>query len=504
VVLSSRFALIRKSVFIEIFGDKDAKHFWEARFLPRWLPLLLGVALGVLSAVLIVDEALYFLIPLSLAVPAVIIFTRYPFVAVLLWMLLFPYFLKTSSTEGRYIYWILHRAMIPVALGIALLSHWLGMRKRKMVQFGRAELAMFLFLMLTVINLFLFDNDTTQTLIRFFDRLFVPFCMYWLIRLVDPTGRDLRRFFGVAFVTLIAQCVIGLLSWFAPQVLPPQWIFEATGARTVGTFGNPATYTTTLIFLSLLLFQYAMNSESRWGRSLLVLVVGFAFFCVFFAFSRGSWLGGILVLLGLMFLYPKVTLRLSVFVLVLVVILSNSILADEVGWAFERLNDERTAEDRIIGNVASIRMIQEKPWLGWGYDTYDVYDTRFTERVAGIDAGGHRRTSHNTYLTIVAEQGVIALLLYMFPVAWWLMLSLRVWRRLPRDGFWSWKLLVMLWLVILDHFIVSNFMDMVRFNWFGTTVWWLTLGLITSIVYPYLRPGDIGPPKWAYRSGGYI
>jgi hypothetical protein len=55
---------------------------------------------------------------------------------------------------------------------------------------------------------------------------------------------------------------------------------------------------------------------------------------------------------------------------------------------------------------------------------------------------------------------------------------------LPRQGFWSVSLLALLWLLILDHFIVSNFMDMIRFNWFGTTIYWMALALIATLVAP--------------------
>jgi O-antigen ligase len=200
----------------------------------------------------------------------------------------------------------------------------------------------------------------------------------------------------------------------------------------------------------------------------------------------------------MMFVYPKVVPRLTAIGLVLAVILGSTIFANQIAFAWERLNTVETAEGRIIGGAKSVQMIEQKPVTGWGYDTYDLYDEQFRTRVGNL-ATDQEKTSHNTWLTIMAEQGIPAFLLYMFPTVWWLMLSLRVWRRLPENGFMNRRLLALLWLLILGHLIVSSFMDMVRFNLFGTTIYWMALGIIASMVYPYLESGDIAEPKWTLQ-----
>ena len=141
-------------------------------------------------------------------------------------------------------------------------------------------------------------------------------------------------------------------------------------------------------------------------------------------------------------------------------------------------------------------MIEARPLRGWGFYEYDRYDFQFYSRVGDIPVT-HDGTSHNTYLTIMAELGVVAFTFYVFPVLWWLLLSIKVVRKLPRSGFWSWRLLVVLWFAMLHIFIVSNLMDMIRFHYFGTTLWWMALGFIANIVYPQLKPGDLGLPSWA-------
>jgi O-antigen ligase len=147
-------------------------------------------------------------------------------------------------------------------------------------------------------------------------------------------------------------------------------------------------------------------------------------------------------------------------------------------------------------------MFRAKPVFGWGFGTYDRYDWQFMERVGNAAPTSwdvQHGTSHNTYITILAETGVVGFFFLFLPLIWWLVLSIKVLPRLPRQGFWSWRLLVVLWLPILFYLISTQVMDM-RFFWYQIGVWWMLLGLIASLVQTYLRPGDLGAPHWMRRA----
>ncbi|HEY0737240.1 MAG TPA: O-antigen ligase family protein [Herpetosiphonaceae bacterium] len=494
---AARLSHLRKSISAQAAGLSGARSWLDARHMPDWLPVLLGLSFGVGAALLIVNGLWIALVPLAALVPATILFLRYPFVAVILWVLVFPYFVITPNDAFRIMYWLLHRLMIPAALVVVIFGDWLGLREHKPVRFGRAELCMLIFLLLALVNITVLTPRPTQFMIRFYDRLFVPFCMYWLVRLIGPTGRDLKRLAWAGLITLIVQVIIGLLGWFAPQMLPEHWL-NRLGERTVGTFGNPAVYTSTLIFLGLIFLQYGMQSCSRGLRTLSLGVLGLAYLGTFFSFSRGSWLGAALVWLGLLFVYSSAIRRWSAVVLAGGLLLAFTTFAQELQWASTRLEDQDTAQGRVLGAATAFNMIESRPWLGWGFDSYDLYDEEFKTRVGDFAVREHQ-TSHNTYLLFIAEMGGISLLFYLFPALWWLLLTRKVWRRLPNSGMLSWQLVVMLWLLLLDHFVVSNFMDMIQSNLFGTTIWWLALGLIGSVVSANLGSGRIEAPQWTYQ-----
>jgi O-antigen ligase len=471
-----------QSIFARLFGLPEGSSFLDTLFFPAWVPILLGAALGLVAASLILGKEWLFLIPVVMVVPASILFLRYPYIAVILWMLAAPFFVKTTSGNSRYMFWLLHRAMIPGALGLILLAGWLGVSRRRRVKLGFPDLMMVIFLVVGAGNIYLLTGDPNGTLVKFYDRIFVPFCMYWLVRLYAPTEKEFERIVWIAPIGILTQTAIGLVSWFRPNMLPAEWLGRA-GERTVGSFGNPGVFTTTLLFLALFLFQYATQAKSRLVQAGSFLLVGVAYFSVFFSFSRASWLGGLFIILGLLYLYPKTMVRLSAIAIVIVVIVAAPVLGHYVNYAIERLTTEETTEGRVLGGAATLGVIQSNPLFGVGFGNHDLYDEQFRTRVFDL-AVNEAHTSHNTYLLFMAEMGLTGFFFYFVPTAYWFLRSRSTWRRLPPLGFRSWRMLGILWLVILDQITVSNFTDIIQSNLFGTTMWWLTLALIASLVDP--------------------
>ena len=456
----------------------------DTLLLPYVLPLLLGIALAVCSASLIVGGKWLLLVPVVFIVPVAILFLRYPFFAVLLWLMVFPFFIREALPGGRYIYWVLHRAMIPGAFGITVLAELLNREKKRVLRLGVAEVSLLLYVLLSVINIFLMSHDPFGALIRYYDRIFVPFCMYGLVRLTDLKEEDLKRIALIAPIPIMTQTAIGMMSWFAPGKLPNVWL-NREGERTVGSFGNPGVFTTTLMFCAVFLYMYAMQSKSQRVRLACYSMFGLAMFSIFFSFSRGSWLGALIVCLGLLYLYPRTTLRLGVIALVVVSIVSLVYFKTYILYAAQRLTTKSTAEGRLIGGVATLRVIQSSPLFGVGFENHELYDEQYRGRVLDF-AANNAHTSHNTYLLLIAEMGLVGFLFYMLPFLWWWLAGQKVRHKMPEYGFQSWRMLVILWLLLFDHIAVGSFTDMIQSNLFASGMWWLILGLIANLTNPYL------------------
>ena len=199
-----------------------SRPFNELKTIPVWLPLLLGTLFGVAAAYLVLQQQWVYLLALLVVVPVMILFFTYPFAAVLIWLLVFPFFLKEVLPGSRIIYWILQRALIPGALFALILMSVTGIRKVKGFRVGLVDWVMLGYLVYSLANIFFTTTQVNGLLIRYYDRIFVPFCMYWLVRLLNPNEKDLKLLLPVAFVIILSQAAIGFLSWGAPQLLPDQ------------------------------------------------------------------------------------------------------------------------------------------------------------------------------------------------------------------------------------------------------------------------------------------
>ncbi len=473
---------------------------WEKYSLPIGLPLLLGLGLGPLLAILIVNEAWIFALLVIFLVPVAVMIIRDPFAAIVIWMALTPWF----PFKGVYKYWhfAFHRLLIPLALGIILLSRMLRLNKHKPVQLGPAELAMVAFGAMGTISIFITGNDW-KLVFLLQDQFLIPFLAYWLIRFSNSQEQNLKRLMPLMLLLSLAECVIGLISWFAPQALPSIWHTSLVGRRVFGTFRQPAPYASVLIFFIVFLYHEAMNRERGPVRTFLILAFGLGMVCIYFSFTRSAWLAGILVLLALLYLYLKPTASLIAVVVSIMVILSSGVLAREFAHAREQLNSaEEQGKARIVMGNAGKSMFYARPVFGWGFGNYNRYDWKFLERVGDTSPTTwqiKRGSSHNTYLTILAEMGVVAFFLLYFPVLWWLSLTIKALPRLPREGFWSQRLLIAMWVPICAHAVISQAIDM-RFFYYALTLFWINLGFIANLVQACLQSSDFGMSKWVMQS----
>ncbi len=78
---------------------------------------------------------------------------------------------------------------------------------------------------------------------------------------------------------------------------------------------------------------------------------------------------------------------------------------------------------------------------------------------------------------------MIGFVLFLGPPAYWMVRTVKRWGSVPRSGGIDRRLLLLMWAAIAVFVIVNNFV--VVSVTFGPGVYWLTLGLIASIVDRY-------------------
>jgi len=444
--------------------------------------LVVGGLAGLALGYLVLGGLWYIGVMIIAAFPALILIHRHPFLAVIIWLLVTPFLLHAETSTARYVYWAVHRGLPVLTLGIIVLSDGLLMRRRSLPRLGPAEVAMLGYVLVSVMSVAWQNSNPVATFYLFYDRIIVSMCLYLIIRLTEPHDGELRWLLAAAAFVVLTQSTIGILSQFAPGLLPPSWM-ENAGARTVGTLINPAIYTIALMFGGLILVHAAQQVSSRRQRALYVLCFLLTVYCTFISFSRASWLAGIAVCDILLLVYPRFMVRLGLLVVPLGLLAGGVLLSGQIAWARERIYSaeaENSADSRLPIIAGAYNMFLEKPAAGWGYGNFDLYDRSFYSILLGSAGDSRDHASHNYFLTILAEQGLLGLSLYLLPMFYWLVRSLRRYGEMPKSGLRSRKLIIMLWLVILFHIIVSNFINMIVV--YGLGIWWITLGLIGYLV----------------------
>lgn len=486
--------------FTEMLLNRDYPALWEQYILPNGVPLLLGAILSVMLGFLISRGMWLVAAAIAVIIPMVLVLNKYPLVAVMIWFLLMP-FLPFTTVNSK-VFWVVHRGLIFLALIITIVSRMLRLKEYEPVRWSWAEWSMVTYLVLGGVSIIITRPAPLLYLYELYDRMAVPFMAYWLIRFSNPRTRDLERFFPVMLIVLVAEIVIGFWARYAPGSLPYIWAIERMGDRMSGTFDNPGPYAFTLAVCMIFVFYKAMHSRHKIQQVLLLFIFCLGLLCVFLTFTRGCWLAMVLVLAGFLWMYPKPVLTLGLLAIPIILALSVSVLSAEMSVAFKRLNTQDTIDSRLVLAHAGKEMFYAKPLLGWGFGNYDRYDWKFIEPVGNaaptwwdVEVG----TSHNTFLTILAEMGVIGFFFQFFPLLWWFILTIKVAPRLPSDGFWSWRLLTTLWLPIIFFLVIGQAADM-RFFWSCIGIWWFVLGLIGGVVSAYLKPEDMQLPGWIKRS----
>lgn len=443
--------------------------------------IVVSVLLSLSLAYLISRGEWIFALVVAVLAPLAVILSEHPFIGPIMWLLLLP--ILSALPSADLLYWALHRILLPMSLIIAFLPYFLKKFNISQLKIGPPEFSIAVFALIVPISILIRQSYTQDLLIKYLDRVLIPFSMYFIVRLIKFDEWDQKILKWTVFIVSITQIVIGFISWVLPSFLPYDWRYLA-GARTAGSLYDPAVFTSVLVFCATYMIFSAMQYRPGFKRFLFLMVSSLCFFSVFMSLERGSWLGGVLVLFGLFILYPR-TLRRFIFILLMLIIIIGSVFfSNYKSHITARLIDQGPIDDRIVVTDAMIQMSLEKPFLGWGFETLDQNIIYFYRQVGSASIGPKVITSHNTYFTIMSELGFVGFILYIFPIFWLCLRSVPIYRGIIKMETKKKLLLSAFWLSALHYLIVSNFIDM-RFFPIGITLWWMNLALIANLISHY-------------------
>jgi probable O-glycosylation ligase (exosortase A-associated) len=143
-----------------------------------------------------------------------------------------------------------------------------------------------------------------------------------------------------------------------------------------------------------------------WARNSLLAMIGLTIVAVVGTYSRGAFLG-LLVVLTILFVKSRAKIVAAV-LLAITIPLAESVLPE--GWVnrmqtIKTYEDDRSAMGRVEAWKVATLMGRERPLLGFGFRPFS---TQMFERY-GYSGG---RDAHSIFFQVLAEHGITGLLLY--------------------------------------------------------------------------------------------
>jgi O-antigen ligase len=299
-----------------------------------------------------------------------------------------------------------------------------GIIRKSFGRFDRTELLMGAFSIILLASA-LFKSSVFAFSMRVVsDAFIVPFLAYFIARrLITDEHRYRRLIRSIAYMG-VSVILISLIE----RIVHDGLFYRLNGPFTSGT----ALYMVLAVVFFILLSEHFQNSVAPSGQQVLSPAIHrFAFYfapvIIFLTWSRGAWIGfliGVAVFLFLGWRLLKRSQALGLLGIILVFLAIISIGAFELAESLERrVANTNTIYGRLATWTVAIQSGLKAPILGIGLN--NLREVLVTNSVQIEGVGNYPRV-HNSFLAILAEQGVVGLGVYLGIMASIIRLGLRI------------------------------------------------------------------------------
>ncbi|MBI4353066.1 MAG: O-antigen ligase family protein [Candidatus Omnitrophica bacterium] len=252
----------------------------------------------------------------------------------------------------------------------------------------------------------------------------VLLCMgaYAVVDSTEKLKRVFQCFLFTAVVIGIDACFQG---WLGRDLILGRGMtpFHGETQRLTGPFRHANDFSAYLSLLFILFAGIADNGFRIFSKKKYVLfMAGFVvtFICLLGTYSRGAWFAVAVSFFAMVF-YKRS--RWLVLLAVLAVggaaLFSPPLLKERFLSSFDRQSSTVIERKELWGE--SLRMIRERPYFGWGINTYARHEPRYKSP----DVKSDNQYAHNGYLQMAAEIGWIGLGSFVFVIGGFLAQTLR-------------------------------------------------------------------------------
>jgi putative inorganic carbon (hco3(-)) transporter len=252
----------------------------------------------------------------------------------------------------------------------------------------------------------------------------VPFALFALAPKIFPTERERMVLVTTLVVLGLYLGVTAVLEGLGlTQLVFPRYIADQSVGMHFGRARGPFVEA---VANGLALFGCATASavaftrwRRPWARRLAVAVLGLCLLGILFTLTRAVWIATVIVPLAVMLSTPALRRFAAPAALAGVVLLGAAYLvvpglSEQIGT---RASSQRPVWDRLNTNAAAIRMVEERPLFGFGWDRFVEEGPDHMRQAADFPITGIGLNVHNVPLSHAVELGLVGLLLWALAFA---------------------------------------------------------------------------------------
>jgi len=188
---------------------------------------------------------------------------------------------------------------------------------------------------------------------------------------------------------------------------------EGRWTRAYGGLPHPNIFGT-LMFISIVLLLFILsNFQLNKNRKVVYNFFLFVFlFSLLISFSRAIYLSLLIMSITLLFIKRKIDIPRSTLLILFVTCFTFFIIYHDFIVSRMSLNnriESNSIEERISMNEIAINLIKEKPFFGWGINSYTAVLKNNNNNLAGYSL----QPVHNSFLLVLSELGVLGLISFL-------------------------------------------------------------------------------------------
>lgn len=427
-----------------------------------------GMILGALTYFI---SPIYYVLVAALLVVIALIFS-YPELGVLALIGLVPFSAITPHPS----------VVLFLAVIVTLASYFVKLiRGKRVFKLGLIDFSILLFAIVLLLGGLVSAGGASslKSAVMSFVLIIGYFLTVNLIRTREWIRRSLITFLffaGVSSAIGAIQIFTGSLelSWLDTE------LFSDIGVRITSTFDNPNVYATYLLLV--LPFSLAFLIVRGTASSKIPVAIGFVLFaiCMIETWSRGAWLGILIAFLLFFLIYTRRSVSYlllgSAALPLFSVLLPDSVISRflSIGSASDSSATYRISAWRGVG-----RMLREN-WfggIGMGESAFSVVYPAFS--YAGIQGIRH---THNLYLQILSETGVVGLFLFFIIIVLFVQNCFEYIYRMRKE---TESGVVVAGLTAIIAVMIMGLTDYVWYNNRIFLMFWIVIAIVTA----YIRIG---------------